>query len=347
MKRKKRLCVIIKGPDNGVSLYRGVGPFNLLSRTVDDWEIRYSDTIPQPTWDFLIQYDAFFIQRPTKKGAKVFIDACHQMGKPVWLDYDDNMLEIPFGNPAHPYHSSESQHREFLDVLSAGDIVTVSTPLLHKIYSPHNPNCVVIQNAFMSNCILWSRAEDKPEKANLVWRGTKTHEHDINTHLDGLIWALEKNPVWKANFVGEASMTAFEKLRQFPGRAKFMGPFDLMTYLQFMNHLQGGIAIIPLVDDRFNRCKSNIAAIEAFYAGMPVIAPKFPEFEIPGVLHYSNDQEGDEANLPTFGQAIDWLMNKPEARQELRELGWNHVQKNLDIKQINELRVEVLKKLVR
>jgi len=336
---KKKLAIIVKGPENGVSFYRGFGPFQHLERLVsDEWEFHYKSTIPPADWSIINQFDAFFIQRPSKRGAMQFANACKQMGKHVWFDYDDDFLTIPYGNPAHMAHVSESSKKEFVSVVNSANVVTVSTEHLLKKYKPFNDNTVIVPNAYMENLLPWPRYKEKPMKMNCLWRGTKTHESDVNVHLKQIIRALEHCPNLSITFLGEASMTAhYELSKRFPDRFKCVGPFDVITFQQLLSQLEIAFTIVPLIDDDFNKAKSNIAYIESAYAGGATIAPNWPEWQRPGVYNYNDDKD--------LGHCMIDLAEDFEKTKRLAKEAFDHVKNELHIDKVNELRKEVLKKL--
>ncbi len=64
---------------------------------------------------------------------------------------------------------------------------------------------------------------------------------------------------------------------------------SMFVYFTFMQRIEGDFGFYPLVRNDFNLSKSNIFAIECIANGMPVLADSyFPEFDIPGVIHYDN-----------------------------------------------------------
>ncbi len=109
-----------------------------------------------------------------------------------------------------------------------------------------------------------------------------------------------------------------------------------MNVFTFMQRIEGDFGFYPLVRNDFNLSKSNIFAIECIANGMPVLADSyFPEFMIPGVLHYNNPNDfADLVNHIVNGN-IDKVRNVKEGRSYVKEV--------LHIDLLNKKRWEILK----
>ncbi len=105
-----------------------------------------------------------------------------------------------------------------------------------------------------------------------------------------------------------------------------------------IHRLQPAIMIVPLVDNDFNRAKSNIAWLEGCFAGAAVIAPDFPEFQRPGVLNYSSPEQ--------FGDVLGNAMIGNYDLKKLSEDGWAHIRKYELLTHRNQIRVNALKDLL-
>jgi hypothetical protein len=81
---------------------------------------------------------------------------------------------------------------------------------------------------------------------------------------------------------------------------------------------------VPLVDNEFNRAKSNIAWLEGTWAGAKTIASDLPEFNKPGVTVYKPGE------LPRNNFTPD------------SEISWDYISKNLTLDLINASREHIL-----
>lgn len=89
-------------------------------------------------------------------------------------------------------------------------------------------------------------------------------------------------------------------------------------------------------DNLFNRCKSNIAAIEGSFAGAISIVPDW--WDIPCTLKYSNPDEYYEALRLVLSGEIDI--------QAENEKSWEFIEYYLFLSKVNKLRVELIKTLL-
>ena len=99
--------------------------------------------------------------------------------------------------------------------------------------------------------------------------------------------------------------------------------------------LQPNFVVVPLQDDPFNRCKSNIGWLEATYFGAVCLASCLPEFEKPGVV-LVNDSDSLHA----------WFKDIDEDFTQRELLFYDSVQeikKNYLLSRVNQQRAEALK----
>jgi hypothetical protein len=86
--------------------------------------------------------------------------------------------------------------------------------------------------------------------------------------------------------------------------------------------------IVPLEDEVFNRCKSNIAWLETARSGTITVAPFWESWAVPGVYAYEDDFFDTAHGALTEGEK--WWG------------GWDYIQNNLLLSEINRLRAKVV-----
>jgi len=110
----------------------------------------------------------------------------------------------------------------------------------------------------------------------------------------------------------------------------------MFVYFTFMQRIEGDFGFYPLVRNDFNLSKSNIFAIECIANGMPVLADSyFPEFDIPGVIHYDNPAQ--------FLQLVTDIVNGNIDKVAAVKSGRQYVKEVLHIDLLNKKRWEILK----
>ena len=66
----------------------------------------------------------------------------------------------------------------------------------------------------------------------------------------------------------------------------FFPGVDVVQFPSAVQQLRGDIALAPLVDNPFNRCKSAVKVYEAWASGIPIItSPVGPYLTTKAVLH--------------------------------------------------------------
>lgn len=174
-------------------------------------------------------------------------------GYVVVVEYDDD--------PARWPSIAESQHLVFRGVHA----VQVSTEPLAEQIRIHNPEVAVFANALGALPPLRApRAASQPLR---LFFGAINREADWAPWIDSLNAVLQEAPQrWQVEVVHDRAF--FEALR-LPAR-RFTPTCDYATYLKVLGSCD--IAFLPLADTSFNRCKSDLKAVEAGGHGLAILA---------------------------------------------------------------------------
>lgn len=328
---KTLLCCIGNRADV-VSYYRGAGPLTSLPKDCG-WQVRFVDK--SASWVDVVSTDAVFMLRPTIDVFVSLFNTAKEANIPVWVDYDDELLNIPRSNPVYKTYQDQGLRRNIQGFLANADVVTVSTTALANSYASHlKLPARILRNAW--NCRTQCRIPTANSSKNILWRGSATHDEDIDYHLPAIKAIAEKHPTWNWFFVGHA----FWKLEQVidADRLKFIGPSDFLTYWRFAsNAIQPAVAVVPLKDNRFNRCKSNIAWIEGTWLGAAVVAPDMEEWRHDGASLY--DPNDPLAMAAAFDRAL-------EDREGCVRRSWAVIEERFTVEKTNQTRLEILNAMV-
>lgn len=198
-----------------------------------------------------------------------------------WIvDIDDDMYNVSIDNP---HKSNIDMLRKNLELcLTLADGVTVSTPRLKEVYGHLNPNIFVIKNG--QNLTDWKKVQmshNLHKGVRIGWRGASGHNPDISLVKPALD-AISKD--FNVKFVTLGVKPNFETEHH-----EWVGCMD---YPETLASLDLDLAIVPLVDSPYNKCKSNIAVQEFGMLKIPVIAsPVENQKDMNGVLYASNNYE--------------------------------------------------------
>lgn len=321
---------------DATSWYRGGGPVNHLHKVHNIDIITIQGALE---WCNLLNIDALFMQRPYLPEHVEQALRAKNFGIPLWVDYDDYLLDIQLDNPAYKLYSSPQVQMNLKNLLMIADVVTVSTDTLKKHYDPFNKNVRVINNALDMHLMKIRNMAPPRSQASplsIFWRGSDTHQRDLMEVKDAILAVHEKNPSVDFTFFGYQPWFITEKMNKhkfcnFSGVRQFFTQFTIM---------HADIMIVPLAFNDFNRCKSNIAAIEGALIGAACLAPNMPEWQIPGITLYEDakDFEGKLNQMISLG--------KPRLLELARKtFEWILEYRTLD--KMNNTRLEIIKSLTK
>ena len=332
MKTIKVGC-FIPNKNDSTSLYRACGPLSQLSK---DYNVQI-DYLTGAAWSNLFHYDVIFMQRPYKPDHMGIAELVVRLNIPLWLDYDDYLFDVPKDNPAYPAYMNESARANMTRMLQLADLVTVTNNTLKELYSAPGlaTNVHVVPNAYDFR---FHHLIHENSGSNLItWRGSKTHDRDVQTYAEPISAFLRSNPDWEIEFIGELNCwTLIDSID--PKQVTVTPPMDPFVYMQYLKNLKPSIHIVPLYDNFFNRCKSNIAWIEATAAGAVALAPKWEDWALEGVMTYENQD--------TFLEALQLAAKHTEGLKNLHEKSYALVEEDFNLLKINQLRYDLLKQMV-
>lgn len=171
---------------------------------------------------------------------------------------------------------------------------------------------------------------------HLYWQGSPTHLHDLELMVgafDGLIdykltlgGYIEEEPIWKKY------LELFAKNNIDFEPAVFVGQYA-------RNYMNKGICLIPLKDNKFNRMKSELKAIEAGWFQKPVIA----SYTHPYTRMITNDVDGLFIHKPhEWKPKIKGLLSNHQWQDDLRMKLHETVHKRYLIERANQQRLNLL-----
>ena len=254
-------------------------------------------------------------------------------------EIDDFIYGVPNYNPAFKNGLKPGNGLENIVSLQMTDsnAVITSTDYLKKEYAVYNQNINVVPNSV--DLQKWNFARKKNKKIRIGWIGAANHDEDLRL-LEPVIPAiLEKYKNVEFSFVHGVP----DFLKKMGKRVKFSHTdkwCDIRKYPKFMASQNIDIGLAPLLDNRFNRCKSNLRWLEYGTQKTPCVASNVADFS-------KTIKDGKTGFLAS--ETKDWidkislLVENETLRQEVGNNAYNLVEKDYNIKTNTEKYIKIIK----
>ena len=325
------------GVTDGVSYYRAAGPLGRLRQQMPNLQIDYPSLFG---WHDFKACDIFFCHRPGSADHEKIIALAKDCGTPVWVEMDDDLLDVPMWNPG--WETFRDKQAIVINCLKMADVVTTATELLAKKLRAYNPNVIVIPNALDESLLKGYDPICKTSEVNKVyWRGAPGHVKDLMMVQDDIVAIANEHPEIHWQFHGFWPWFLIEPLRQLKKDIKVdhIKTFDVIEYFHFLKKgASHSLAIVPLEDIPWNQMKSNIAWLENTLAGACTLALDTQEFMQPGCITYQSGMF-KEAMLHIIG-----LSDKE--RKDRVQTSLHTIEQSFTLSKINKLRIDVIESLL-
>lgn len=238
-----------------------------------------------------------------------------ESGVKIIYDIDDNLIETP----QHIDIGGEMRkaRKQLGQLMSLASVVTVSTKPLKELYSKLNPNIKVLPNCMLRDTLQLGLTNKNEDEIRLGWAGTETHSEDFKTIQNAFLQVANKYPKVKFVFFGFAPPQMIQALPK--ERLIYQHWCDVLNYHRTLGKLKLDLAVCPLVDSKFNSCKSNIKFLEYSACKIPTIASS--------VYPYSNTIIHNETGLiAKKNKHLEWVKHLSyliENKSERIRLGTN------------------------
>lgn len=205
-----------------------------------------------------------------------------RLGLPVLYDIDDplfsvsayetyqNMAMLDPGLKAHFL----SEAPKYAAMMNGADMISVSTPGLAKHAQLYTQRPVYVRRNFADGATLDDGAKAMQAKRQndglfrvVFASGSQGHEADFDLIKDQITAFVTADPDRRLTILGH-----FNKDYLPPALAAQSEMHPFTTYDRYLMLLaQADVAVLPLQDDIFNRCKSAVRVIDAASVALPCI----------------------------------------------------------------------------
>ena len=327
-----RLLTVAPSPQDATSFYRCHGPLSVLRKQYPNIEIVTPNTVD---WTTIKMCDAMLLQRPHNENHLSVCKMAYTQGLPIWVDFDDAFFHILPSNPAFQTYGTQRNIDIIKQILDFVDVVSVSTDKLKELLTPYVKCPIhVIPNAYDQDLLCPIEAP-KGHKKRIIWRGGHTHNKDLDVIQEAVVELSHKYTDFNWSFLGHAPW--WTNLMR-PGSYSIIAPLEIMQYFEMIPQQKALAWVFPLVDCDFNRAKSNIAWIEATYAGSKMLAQGLPEFEKPGCTTFKDNND--------FKFKIKQIMDLKTDHLADIKLSREYINENLILRDVNKKRIEIIEELL-
>lgn len=310
---------------NGINYHRLMTPF-LRLKAEEGVNIHFFSS-----FDELKQFDM------TKVGAVVVSRRCtvsNYAEFKKWLKKykvklildNDDFWELPDDNPAQEIYKRQVSREILASIRIADEIWTPSPTLAHKMKKVNkNVPYRIIPNTIYEKEEQWVNQEKDPNPKGLVrfgYTGANGHRNDILS----MGMTFENHELYCMNLMDYPDIM----------RAKYtMYPLDIHLYAQLYRHFD--VSLAPLLNNKFNRCKSELKVVEAGYTKTAIIASNTTPYK-ETIIH---NKTGILCSSPDDWRKAVNEMTLEKAKNLAGEL-YEFCKKNYDISQINKERLKGL-----
>jgi len=301
-------------PEQACARLRLLDPFATLPGIVEVlWGVTIKDSNYSINLDMITAADVIVVQRFfPRKGTLSYLEQIFNSGKPVMYEIDDLLTDVPDANHLKSWIKETTDLLP--EILHRFDAVTVTTEPLRAKLEPYADELHVVPTSL--NADVWSKSkiENSSEHIRIGFCGTPTHTAELELIEPVLARiAHEYGDAVSFIFMGCAN----EVLSRLPG-FRFI-PFEnsYAAYAQKLQEISLDIALVPLVDNPFNRCKSNIKWLEYSACGTAGIYADLPPYNLcvehgrTGLLAGKNPEQ--------WYQAIRLLLEHDQLRRSIAD----------------------------
>ena len=254
---------------------------------------------------------------PDLAQAQALIDHCRRNGIKLVYDLDDDLMGIESSHP--DWEQLRGLRSIILRLVEEAGSVQVATEMLRRKVRQFRPEARVVPNALDER--IWTELSpillsDAVHPIRILYMGTPTHAQDLAL-IEPACRQLRSEFGRKIAFE-ILGVTADDTFAAWAARVD-LPAFAARSYPGFVDWCKSQsrwhIGVAPLVDDKFNRSKSPIKALEYAALGAAVVASDVPAYR--GMIRH-NETGLLVANKPeTWRQALRALILDPSLRHRL------------------------------
>lgn len=261
---------------------------------------------------------------------------------PYVMDVDD-LWETDKTHLLYKHFKLQGAQRITTLLKGAHTVTTTNARLARKV-ERFNRNVVVVPNAIDKKQDQWNENKYITESPVFGWVGGIHHIADVDSLRDAFarIHIEKKVNLALGGFTNNEVYMAFDNWfsnNQTYPHYKRIGATDVYNYGNIYNSID--VALIPLLESKFNACKSNLKLLEAGAKGLPAICSR--------VAPYTDDFTDKEVlfvdGRSGWYDAIMKMNNEPQLLFDYKSALSEKV-KEYEIEKINVIRKQLYNRII-
>jgi glycosyltransferase involved in cell wall biosynthesis len=320
--------------------------------------VDFAEAASMPYTEALKSYPLVVLNRLPKESVATFLHRKSQYGFKLVVDLDD-YFTLPETHYLYKNWVSNGVSTRLITMLRAADVVTVTNHELADKVLPYNKNVEIVPNGLPYKEIDAERfvKQDIPGVTRFIYAAGSSHAPDVQLLYTGL-WLLDRKVKWdkqtyEIRLAGIDQMAShaeqWEYMRKVmsldgdmtgPGYFKAVPAMPVTDYLKL--YKTADVALAPLVDNTFNRCKSNLKVLEAAAYNLPIIASQVHPYYNPTDLDYVHLAEKPEH----FAPYMELMAKDPDYRNTMGKALGQHCRKHYELTNINKIRQQIYSHLI-
>jgi glycosyltransferase involved in cell wall biosynthesis len=306
----------------------------------------------KPYIELLKNHPVVFFNRLPTEPVDSFLLNKKKIGFKYIVDLDDYFHLFP-GHYLQYHWINNKIAESLIKIIQNADVVTTTNNVLAGKIAEYNKNIVIIPNAlpFDTDQFTLKNAGELHGMTRFIYAAGASHAHDammlheplhllnrVNKFDNHSLYEIKLagvesiNPQHHAQWEYMQSIVSLESNMTGNGYYRQEAAKPVMEYMSLYDN--SDVALAPLQDNDFNRCKSNLKVLEAGAKGIPIITSAIHPYkngtDSPNVEHAATPRE--------WFKLMKWMIENPEYRRDTGAMLAEHVRKYYHLKKVNEIR---------
>ncbi len=277
----------------GDNYHRLIWPARQLAKQMPAWRVINMLAEAKAHYEWAERADLLVLSQSLDLDLLPVIRRRRARGLKTLAEYADNFYEPPPSSSAAGQSSSPLACQRYELLLNACDAIIVTGPGLRDLLaSRFDKDIHILENHYPYELPDFETIWHRPGKTFAIgWGGSPGHVADLLSIAPLLRRLSERHGQIRIHLMGDEGL--IRQTRIPPERLVFKAWGSIDDYFDFLDDLQLGV--VPLIDTPFNRCRSDIKAIEMISRGvLPLLPPLLPYrgiLEATGMAPYHSLEE--------------------------------------------------------